>query len=108
MITYGAAPMPFEVIKKAIEEMHWVRFINAFGQTETASTITVLGPDDHVIEGTEAEKEKKLKRLTASIGKPLPDVEIKIVDEAGTALASGEVGEIIAKGPKERWQDGIS
>ncbi|MBW2252705.1 MAG: AMP-binding protein [Deltaproteobacteria bacterium] len=41
VITYGAASMPFQVIKTAIEKMPWVRFINAFGQTETASTITV-------------------------------------------------------------------
>jgi acyl-CoA synthetase (AMP-forming)/AMP-acid ligase II len=53
VITYGAAPMPFEVISKAIRVMPWVRFINAFGQTETASTITTLGPEDHVIEGTD-------------------------------------------------------
>ena len=59
VITYGAAPMPFEVIKKAIALFPGVSFINAFGQTETASTITTLGPEDHVIEGTEAEKEKK-------------------------------------------------
>jgi len=43
VITYGAAPMPFEVIKKAIKEMPWAKFINAFGQTETASTITARG-----------------------------------------------------------------
>ncbi len=70
VITYGAAPMPLNVIQKAIEEMPGVRFINAFGQTETASTITILGPADHIIEGTEADKVKKLKRLAASIGRP--------------------------------------
>ena len=74
VITYGAAPMPFEVINKAIKMMPWVKFINAFGQTETASTITALGPEDHNIEGTEEEKEKKVKRLSSSIGRPLPDV----------------------------------
>ena len=108
VITYGAAPMPFEVIKKAIEVLPWVRFINAFGQTETASTITVLGPEDHIIEGTEDEKEKKLKRLTSSIGRPLSDVEIKIVDEDGNTLAVSEVGEIWAKGPRVMsgyWKD---
>jgi len=108
VITYGAAPMPLHVIRKAIAEMPGVRFINAFGQTETASTITVLGPEDHVIEGTEAEKEKKLKRLTSSIGRPLADVEVKIVDEEGTVLPAGEVGEIYAKGPrimKGYWGD---
>jgi acyl-CoA synthetase (AMP-forming)/AMP-acid ligase II len=100
VITYGAAPMPLNVIQKAIAEMPWVRFINAFGQTETASTITTLGPEDHVIEGTDADKEKKLKRLAASIGRPLPDVEVKIVDEKGTALQVNRVGEIYAKGPR--------
>jgi acyl-CoA synthetase (AMP-forming)/AMP-acid ligase II len=100
VITYGAAPMPFEVIKKAIEEMPWVRFINAFGQTETASTITSLGPEDHVIEGTEDEKDRKLSRLACSIGKPLPDVEIRIVDGEGKGLPPRQVGEIIARGPR--------
>lgn len=108
IITYGAAPMPFEVIKKAIQEMPWVRFINAFGQTETASTITTLGPEDHMIEGTEEEIEKKLKRLTSSIGKPLPDVEIKIVDQDGNRLPPLEVGEILARGSRVMtgyWRD---
>jgi len=100
VITYGAAPMPFEVIKKAIQELPWVRFINAFGQTETASTITTLGPEDHVLEGTDEEIDKKLKRLTSSIGRPLPDVEVKIVDEKGDPLPPNEVGEILAKGPR--------
>jgi len=100
VITYGAAPMPVEVIKKAIEVMPWARFINAFGQTETASTIAALGPDDHLIEGTEEEREKKLKRLTSSIGRPLPDVEVKIVGEDGTPLPPETVGEILVKGPR--------
>jgi long-chain acyl-CoA synthetase len=100
VITYGAAPMPFDTIRKAIELMPGVRFINAFGQTETASTITSLGPEDHVIEGTEEEKAKKLKRLTSSIGKPLPDIEVKIVDAQGNALPPHKTGEILAKGPR--------
>lgn len=108
VITYGAASMPFEVIKKAIEVMPWVRFINAFGQTETASTITTLGPQDHIIEGTEEEKAQKIKRLTSSIGKPLADVEVKIVDEDGNQVSQSEVGEILAKGPRIMtgyWRD---
>jgi acyl-CoA synthetase (AMP-forming)/AMP-acid ligase II len=108
VITYGAAPMPFEVIKKAIEVMPDVRFINAFGQTETASTITMLGPEDHVISGTDAEKEKKLRRLTSSIGRPMSDVEMKVIDDNGKELPPGEAGEIIARGPRVMsgyWQD---
>ena len=74
IITYGAASMPLEVIKRAIQEFPNARFINAFGQTETASTITMLPPEDHVLEGPPEEVDRKLKHLT-SIGKPLDDVE---------------------------------
>jgi acyl-CoA synthetase (AMP-forming)/AMP-acid ligase II len=108
VLTYGAAPMPYEVINKAIEVMPWVKFINAFGQTETASTITALGPEDHIIEGTQEEREKKLNRLTSSIGRPLPDVEVKIIDEQGKEVPPGEVGEIVARGPRVMsgyWRD---
>jgi len=100
IITYGAASMPLNVIQKAIDLMPGVQFINAFGQTETASTISVLGPEDHVIQGSDAEKRKKIQRLAASIGKPLPDVEVKIADENGNDLPAGQVGEICARGPR--------
>ncbi|MBI2867829.1 MAG: long-chain-fatty-acid--CoA ligase [Chloroflexi bacterium] len=100
VITYGAAPMPLEVIKRALEEFPGVSFINAFGQTESAATITMLAPEDHVIAAkTPEEREKKLKRL-ASIGKPLPDVDVRIVDESGTEASVGQVGEIVARGPR--------
>lgn len=108
VITYGAAPMPFEVIKKAIEVFPGVMFINAFGQTETASTITSLGPEDHVITGSDEEKAKKLKRLQSSIGRPMEDVQIKIVDDQGNEVPTGEIGEILAKGPRVMsgyWKD---
>lgn len=107
VITYGAAPMPLPVIRKALEEFPGVSFINAFGQTETASTITALGPEDHVLTGTEEEKEKKLKRL-ASIGKPMADVEMKVIDDDGKTLGPNEVGEILARGPRVMsgyWKD---
>ncbi len=108
VITYGAAPMPFEVIKKAIEVFPDVRFINAFGQTETSSTITTLGPEDHVISGTPEEKEKKLRRLGSSIGRPMPDVEMRVIDEEGNELPPGEIGEFVARGPRVMsgyWKD---
>ncbi len=107
VITYGAAPMPLEVIKRALEVFPGVSFINAFGQTETASTVTTLSPEDHIISGSEAEREKKLKRLS-SIGKPMSDVEMRVVDEAGNELPAGEVGEIVARGPRVMagyWRD---
>ena len=99
IITYGAAPMPLEVIKRAIQEFPGMYFINAFGQTETAATITMLPPEDHILEGSEEEVERKLRRLS-SVGKPLADVEVRIVDEDATPVSNGEVGEIVASGAR--------
>src|SRR5207253_1259919 len=76
-----------------------VGFVNAFGQTETTSTLTILGPEDHRLVGTAAEIEQRTKRLT-SIGRPLPDVEVQIVGEDGATLGPGEVGEIYVRTPR--------
>ncbi|MDO8433029.1 MAG: AMP-binding protein [Candidatus Binatus sp.] len=99
-LAYGGAPMPVQVIRRAIEVFPpKVGFVNAYGQTETTSSLTILGPDDHRLAGTAAEIELKLKRLN-SIGKPLPDVEIKVRDDDGKFLSAGEVGEIIIRTPR--------
>ncbi|MBA3030955.1 MAG: long-chain-fatty-acid--CoA ligase [Desulfobacterium sp.] len=108
VITYGAAAMPFEVIKKAIAAFPGVSFINAFGQTETGSTIAMLSPEDHDLSGTDEEKALNLKRLASSIGKPLPDVEVQIIDENGNPVPAHVAGEIVARGPRIMsgyWQD---
>ena len=99
VITYGAAPMPISVLEESINKFKDAKFINAFGQTETAATITALGPEDHDISGTEDEKSRKLKRLT-SIGKPLQDIEVRIFDENGKEAPVNDVGEIVAKGER--------
>ena len=100
VLSYGGAQMPFPVIRRAIETFPKnVGFVNAFGQTETTSTLTVLGPEDHRLEGTAAEIEVRTKRLK-SIGRPLPDVEVRIVDEDGKALPAGQVGEIHVRTPR--------
>lgn len=99
VITYGAAAMPAQVLEGAIEAFPQAQFINAFGQTETAATITMLGPEDHVLRGSPEEIDKKRRRLR-SIGKPLPDVEVRVVDEQGAEVPPGVVGEIVARGPR--------
>jgi acyl-CoA synthetase (AMP-forming)/AMP-acid ligase II len=96
-ITYGAAPMPPSVIRRAIEVFPPnVAFAGAYGQTETTSTVAVLDPDDHRIEGTDEEKALKLKRLS-SVGKVLDDVEVRVVDEAGNPMGPDVVGEVQLK-----------
>ncbi len=99
-LAYGGAPMPIAVIRRAIAAFpRTVGFVNAYGQTETTSSLTILGPDDHRMQGTPAEVELKQRRLN-SIGKPLPDVEIKVRDDDGKLVGSGVVGEIIIRTPR--------
>src|SRR5581483_5551915 len=99
-LAYGGAAMPLPVIRKAIAAFpKTVGFVNAYGQTETTSSLTVLGPDDHRLEGSPEEVELKLKRLN-SIGKPLPDVEVMVRDEYSNRLTPGQVGEICIRTPR--------
>ena len=96
-LSYGGAQMPLPVIRRGIERFpKTVSFVNAYGQTETTSTLTILGPDDHRLEGSPEEIEKKIRRLT-SIGKPLPDVEFRVLDDDGKEIIAGEVGEIVIR-----------
>jgi acyl-CoA synthetase (AMP-forming)/AMP-acid ligase II len=99
VITYGAATMPEAVLMDALENFPDAQFINAFGQTETAATITMLLPEDHRLVGTPEEIELKKKRIR-SIGRPLEDVEIQIVDDLGVEVEQGATGEIIARGDR--------
>lgn len=99
-LAYGGAAMPLPVIRRAITAFpKTVGFVNAYGQTETTSSLTILGPADHRLEGTAEEVELKLKRLN-SIGKPLPDVEVMVRDENGSRLDPGEVGELCIRTPR--------
>lgn len=100
VISYGGAPMPVPVILRAIERFpKHVAFMNAFGQTETTSTVTVLGPEDHRLEGTPEEIERKKRRLS-SIGRPLGDVQVQIQDENGNPLPPYTVGEVCISAPR--------
>ncbi len=99
-LSYGGAPMAFPVIRKAIDLFpDSTGFVNAFGQTETNSTLTVLGPEDHKLNGTPEEVERNLKRLT-SVGLPLPDVEVQVLDEDNKELPADEIGEVVIRTPR--------
>lgn len=99
VITYGAAPITFEIIRKAVARFPDVIFINAFGLTESASTITQVSSEDVHVGPGDTSDESKLRRLT-SIGKPLSDIEIKVIDEEGKTLGPNQPGELLARGPR--------
>ncbi len=99
LITYGAAPMPYEVVRKAVDVFQ-CGLMNAYGQTESTSTLTYLGPDDHQIPKEEgSDREKKLRRLH-SVGRGMDDVAIAIMDERNEVLPPGEEGEICVTGAR--------
>jgi acyl-CoA synthetase (AMP-forming)/AMP-acid ligase II len=103
LITYGAAPMPYEVVRHAVDvfgpHAHDVGLMNAYGQTEATGSMTFLGPDDHKLDGTPEENEAKLHRLR-SVGRPMPDVDIGILAPDGRSLPAGEDGEICIRGDR--------
>jgi len=99
LITYGAAPMPYEVVRHAVDVFQ-CGLMNAYGQTESTSTLTYLGPDDHQIPREEGpERERKLHRLR-SVGRAMDDIAIAIMDEKNATLAPGEEGEICVAGAR--------
>ncbi|MBI5288077.1 MAG: long-chain-fatty-acid--CoA ligase [Chloroflexi bacterium] len=99
LITYGAAPMPYEVVSKAVDVFS-CGLMNAYGQTESTSTMTFLGPEDHQIPREPGpEREKKLNRLR-SVGRGMDDVVIAIMDPDNGVLPEGEEGEICVMGPR--------
>ncbi len=90
-LLYAASPMPVELLKRAMNKFE-CKFFQLYGQTETGPATTVLRPEDHVVEGSDAQ----FARL-ASAGRPLVDYELRIVDKDGEDVSIGEVGEIIVR-----------
>ena len=91
LIIYAASPMPVELLKQAMNRFT-CQFVQMYGQTETGPCTTMLKPEDHVLEGSEAQ----MGRL-ASAGRAVLDYEIRIVDREGNDVAAGQVGEIIVR-----------
>ena len=91
LIMYAAAPMPVELLKKALRNFK-CDFAQLYGQTESGPMTTILPPEDHILEGSE----RQLQKL-GSAGRPVISYEIRIVDEQGRDISIGEVGEIIGR-----------
>ena len=97
-IAYGGGRMPVSVIEQALDLFPGVDFTNAYGLTETSSTITLLGPEDHRQAVTSGAPE--VRRRLGSVGQALPSVEIEIRGNDNEILAPGQPGEIHVRGPQ--------
>ncbi len=88
-IVYGASPIPLELLRAAIG-MFDCAFVQQYGMTEMCGTIAVLPPEDHSIDGNARMR---------SAGKPLPGVDVAILDPDGRALPPHVSGEIAIRAP---------
>ena len=90
LIFYGGGPMPVAVLRRAITRLG-CGFTQGYGLTETLEA-TFLVSTDHVVDGTDAQT-----RRLASAGREAVGAEVRIVNEAGAELETGEVGEILVR-----------
>jgi acyl-CoA synthetase (AMP-forming)/AMP-acid ligase II len=95
-ISYGGARTPGQVIERALTLFPDVAFTNAYGLTETSSTISVLGPDDHRL--ALASEDPAVRARLSSAGRLLPEIEIEIRDGHGGSCAAGVTGDIYVRG----------
>ncbi|HZV76022.1 MAG TPA: long-chain fatty acid--CoA ligase [Conexibacter sp.] len=88
----GGASLPVEVLR-AFEGQFGTQILEGYGLSETSPVASFNHPDR--------------ERKPGSIGTPIRDVEMKVVDEQGADVPAGEVGEIVIRGPnvmKGYWQ----
>lgn len=96
-LAYGGGKMPQSVIEKAMKLFPETNFTNAYGLTETSSTISLLGPDDH--RDAMASQDEAVRRRLVSVGQPLPAIEVSIRDvDTEEPLPAGERGLIFVRG----------
>ena len=95
-LSYGGGKMPETVIARALAMLPHVDFVNAYGLTETSSTIALLGAEDH--RAAFASSDPAIRRRIASVGQPLPSIELEIRRDDGTPCCAGEHGEIHVRG----------
>src|SRR5208282_73712 len=87
----GGARMPLPVVTAALRSFPGVDFVNAYGLTETSSTIALLSPDDH---------REAIAAGLSSAGRLVPGVEGQIRDDDDNVLPAGDPGQLWVRGPQ--------
>ena len=75
-LSYGGGRMPVATIERALQALPRVHFVNAYGLTETSSTIAVLSPEDH--REAVASASPQVRARLGSVGRPLPSLELEM------------------------------
>jgi len=81
----GAAPLPVKVIRE-FESAFKVPLLEGYGLTE-ASPVVSINPAE------------KGRNRPGTVGLPLPGIDVKVVDDAGSPVPAGSPGELIVRGP---------
>ncbi|MDT5016100.1 MAG: hypothetical protein QOD39_2260 [Mycobacterium sp.] len=95
-LAYGGSKVGLPLVRKALDLLPHVGFVNAYGLTETSSTIAVLTPDDH--RDAHGNTDDTVAKRLGSVGLPVPGIEVQIRDENGGVLGPGEPGELFVRG----------
>jgi acyl-CoA synthetase (AMP-forming)/AMP-acid ligase II len=95
LIVYGAAPTPADVRAAALARIP-TGFLHSYGISEGCPALTALGPEEHVA----AMADPALAHRLQSVGRPVPGVRFRIVDEGGHEVQTGAAGEIQIRNAK--------
>jgi fatty-acyl-CoA synthase len=95
-LSYGGGRMPLELIEQTLRDMPQLDLVNAYGLTETSSTVAMLSPHEH--REAFASDDPVVRARLGSVGRPLPSLEVEVRDANGVRLRSGEKGEIWVRG----------
>jgi len=95
-LAYGGSKVGLPLVRKALDLLPHVGFVNAYGLTETSSTISVLTPEDH--RDAHGNTDAAVARRLGSVGRPVPGVEVQIRDETAKVLGPGQTGELFVRG----------
>jgi long-chain acyl-CoA synthetase len=95
-LAYGGSKVGLPLVRRALELLPGVGFVNAYGLTETSSTIAVLTPDDH--RAAQSASDLAIAKRLGSVGRPVLGIELEIRDDEGKVLPPGETGELFVRG----------
>jgi acyl-CoA synthetase (AMP-forming)/AMP-acid ligase II len=95
-LAYGGARAPRPVVERALRVFPGAGFVNAYGLTETASSVAVLSPEDHRAALTS--DDPAVRDRLGSVGRALPGIEFQIRGEDGEPVSPGESGLVFVRG----------